>query len=89
MGAAMASVEIATSQLHRCACCTKPIRPGLLMCPRHWRQVPAALQREVNAAWRALRSCGSLRTNVHGHARYERARTDAVAAVQGADESTT
>lgn len=32
--------------------CPTPCKPEYLMCPKHWRMVPAALQREV---WRTYR----------------------------------
>ena len=31
--------------------CTEQIDPGLLMCPRHWHQVPKPLRRAVWIAW--------------------------------------
>lgn len=36
--------------------CTHAVTPGQLMCPAHWRRVPADVQREVYSAHRALRS---------------------------------
>ncbi len=43
--------------LHRCAVpgCPCDIPRHLLMCMDHWRRVPAPLQREVTAAWKAVR----------------------------------
>ena len=32
--------------------CSTPVRPELLMCLRHWRMVPAAIQRAVWATYR-------------------------------------
>jgi len=70
---------------HRCACCTKPIRPGLLLCARHWHQLPPGLQRDVNRAWRALISASSRGRDdeILHHARlaYEDVREQAVDAL--------
>lgn len=35
--------------------CGRTARSGHLMCARCWSQVPAELQREVNATWRRWR----------------------------------
>lgn len=43
----------------RCDICTKPIRPGMLMCLRHWRMVPEPLQQKVWRSWRAFNRAGS------------------------------
>lgn len=32
--------------------CTRPVKPQLLMCMRHWRRVPPSIQGEVYAAYR-------------------------------------
>lgn len=32
--------------------CNVPVPPKMLMCLRHWRQVPQTLQREVWRTWR-------------------------------------
>ena len=32
--------------------CRVPVKPTLLMCPDHWRRVPAAIQRAVYATYR-------------------------------------
>ncbi len=44
--------------LHRCAVpgCQADIPRHLLMCMDHWRMVPSPVQREVTAAWRAVRT---------------------------------
>jgi hypothetical protein len=43
-----------TTKPHTCHAygCSRVVAPALLMCGRHWRMVPAALQREV---WRHYR----------------------------------
>ncbi len=38
-------------RMHRLGLCDQHIRRGLLMCPPHWRMVPYALQRRINALW--------------------------------------
>jgi hypothetical protein len=40
---------------HRCAArgCSTFIPLKLLMCGKHWRALPRAIQRRVNAAWNA------------------------------------
>lgn len=35
--------------------CTCTIKVGKLMCPAHWRRVPAELQHDVYVAWRAYK----------------------------------
>lgn len=41
-------------EVHRCHArnCPTPVKPEMLMCLKHWRMVPKALQREV---WRTYR----------------------------------
>ncbi len=67
-----------------CAVCETPIAAGLLMCRDHWRQVPPALQREVNEAWRAVsnRRAASVEESRERAARYRLATEEAVKAVQ-------
>lgn len=45
--------ETETSATHRCPAwhCPRDVPDHLLMCRLHWRLVPAALQRAVNAAY--------------------------------------
>ena len=40
--------------MHTCHAigCETPVPPALLMCPRHWRQVPRAVQLQVWATYR-------------------------------------
>ena len=40
--------------VHTChaRACARPVRPQLLMCARHWGQVPLTIQRAVYAAYR-------------------------------------
>lgn len=40
--------------------CTLQVDNDVLMCPAHWRQVPGAIQRAVQAAWRGGAGEGSL-----------------------------
>lgn len=35
-----------------CAC---TLRPGMFLCPSHWRAVPAQVQRTINTRYRLLR----------------------------------
>lgn len=67
-----------TASLHRCAAeeCRDEIPRKHLMCLRHWRMVPAAIQREVLEAWRRLRCGGEVVE------RYTKAVKQAVAAVR-------
>ena len=46
-----------TTHTHNCAAtgCQKQVPLNLLMCMAHWRMVPAPVQREVLASWRAVR----------------------------------
>ncbi len=41
-------------EVHRCHArgCTKPVKPEMLMCLKHWRMVPKPIQRRVWAAYR-------------------------------------
>lgn len=69
---------------HRCACCTKPIAPGKLLCTRHWHQLPDAHKSAVSKAWRSYRAASSRndQAGLHARADYLRAREQAVAALQ-------
>ena len=40
--------------------CTLQVGNDMLMCPAHWRLVPGAIQRAVQAAWRRGAGEGSL-----------------------------
>jgi hypothetical protein len=46
---------------HECPApvCTEQIDPDMLMCPRHWYQVPKPLRRAVRIAWRRGAGAGS------------------------------
>lgn len=35
--------------------CGRTVRPGHLLCPACWREVPRAEQRDVNRTWRTFR----------------------------------
>jgi hypothetical protein len=63
---------------HRCHArgCQTPVPPAKLMCCRHWRQVPRALQREV---WRHYRPGQEIDKRPSGA--YRRAMLDAIASV--------
>jgi hypothetical protein len=39
--------------VHTCAVCPRAIQRGLLMCARHWRMVPAAIQADVYRTYKA------------------------------------
>lgn len=43
---------------HKCPVtgCDRDLPRHLLMCPRHWREVPSNLQREVNRTWKNAES---------------------------------
>jgi hypothetical protein len=56
--------------------CPREVPDHLLMCGIHWRQVPAPLQRAVNAAYDHGRGLGTLALAA--------AQTDAITAVNGA-----
>ncbi len=53
---------------HRCHArlCTTRCRPQLLMCPKHWRMVPATLVRRVYATYRDGQ-CADLRPSLEWH----------------------
>jgi hypothetical protein len=55
----MTAPELALT--HECPVflCTERIDPGVLMCPCHWRLVPAAVRRAVWIAWRRGTSAGT------------------------------
>ena len=40
--------------------CALQVENDMLMCPAHWRQVPKAIQRAVQAAWRGGAGEGTL-----------------------------
>lgn len=65
---------------HVCAAtgCQKQVPLNLLMCMGHWRMVPAPVQREVLATWRARTRRGD-RSDVEAH---QVATAKAVEAVQ-------
>ncbi|MGQ9370559.1 hypothetical protein [Azospirillum sp. A39] len=70
---------------HRCAVpgCPRTIKPGLLMCPDHWRLVPRGHQMAVNRTWRNFCSARGLGHELRGKAadEYRAARALAIAAV--------
>jgi hypothetical protein len=35
--------------------CTCTLRPGMFLCPSHWRAVPAQIQKTINTRYRLLR----------------------------------
>lgn len=45
---------------HRCPVepCTRRVPDTMLMCARHWRMVPKAIQRRVWATWHARQHAG-------------------------------
>jgi len=55
--------EVATpgSLTHQCPApvCTGQVDAGMLMCPRHWYQVPRPLRRAVWIAWNRGAGAGS------------------------------
>lgn len=38
--------------------CKRQVRPGLLMCPEHWRMVPQEIRSEVLITWRRFLKVG-------------------------------
>lgn len=50
---------------HRChvPCCPERVPRRLLMCARHWKMVPAALQRDVWATYRPGQEQGRARVS--------------------------
>ncbi len=63
--------------------CLTPTSPALLMCPKHWRMVPAAMQRKV---WSTFKLRGSPGGEPLSWANYYDACADAVehvAALEG------
>lgn len=67
--------------------CTSNARSGQLMCPRHWRQVPRELNRQVYATWRFIRHRDgkTVEQLQGGIADYRAARDSAIAAVNAAE----
>jgi hypothetical protein len=57
--------------------CTNQIPDSLLMCPRHWAQVPRSIQIRVTGTWRAM----GRGVNEHNHAAYLEARAAAIASL--------
>lgn len=57
--------------------CTAQISTNLLMCPKHWAQVPRTIQVRVTRTWAAM-GRGVTHEN---HAAYVTARAEAVKAV--------
>jgi hypothetical protein len=55
----MTSPELALTHECPASLCTEQIGPGLLICPRHWRLVPAAVRRAVWIAWRRGTGAGT------------------------------
>lgn len=62
---------------HPCAVCAKAIRPGLLMCSRHWNLVPRKEQQAVYRTWAGLQGA----RNREALSEYSKARDAAVAIV--------
>lgn len=58
--------------------CQREVPRSHLMCPDHWRMVPAHLRREVWAAWRTLCRWPSM----HSSRAYQVVRRDAINAVE-------
>jgi|GEM_PF-1796186 len=58
--------------------CQHEVPRSHLMCPDHWRMVPAHLRREVWAAWRTL----CRRPSMHSSRAYQVVRREAVNAVE-------
>ncbi len=73
---------------HTCAVCPKPIRPGLLMCSRHWHQVPRELQDAVNTTWHAFLDAKGAHRRLTALKPYRDARDAALASVAEAVEPT-
>lgn len=57
------------SPLHDCAAkgCHQLVPKHMLMCNTHWRMVPAAVQREVYAAWSSLQKTGTMAASDRHH----------------------
>ena len=55
------SADVAQVLTHECPAplCTEQIEPDMLMCPRHWYQVPKPLRRAVWIAWDRGAGAGS------------------------------
>ena len=49
----MAGLAAPAGLTHECPAldCTEQVDPDMLMCPRHWYQVPRPLRRAVLIAW--------------------------------------
>lgn len=60
--------------------CTKPIAPAYLMCPAHWRMVPAEIQRRIWLLYRPGQEVDKRPTG-----QYMTAMRDAIAAVAKAE----
>jgi TRAP-type C4-dicarboxylate transport system substrate-binding protein len=70
------------NDFHRCACCTKPIRRWLLMCPRHWSMVPKAERDAVTDTWSEYQRASRGTYSAQQRRAYAEARDRAIAAVQ-------
>jgi len=68
---------------HKCHAdgCSKPIAPAYLMCPAHWRMVPAEIQRRIWLLYRPGQEVDKRPTG-----QYLSAMKDAIAAVAKAEE---
>lgn len=55
------TTAIACVELHPChaTSCPREVPAGMLMCRRHWRMVPLALQREIPRLWDRHRLTGA------------------------------
>lgn len=58
--------------------CPAQIPTALLMCPRHWAQVPRTIQLRVTASWRAL-CCA--RPSQDAYAKWRTAADEAIASL--------
>lgn len=79
---------MSTTDRQLCAVCALCIRPGLLMCQKHWRLVPLKQQQAVLVAYgHWMRHKGDLRSAAPLIAAYREARDAAVASARKADPS--
>jgi hypothetical protein len=55
------NADVAQVLTHECPAglCTEQVDPDMLMCPRHWYQVPKPLRRAVWTAWHRGAGAGS------------------------------
>jgi hypothetical protein len=78
-----------TIVLKKCAAthCQAQVPRHLLMCIDHWRMVPAPVQREVSAGWRAVRLAEGSQAQLDALKVYRKSVESAVAAVATKEEA--